>query len=99
MPWVRDINDLYDFLSLVIVHAPDDFPHEDYLSEEEQLNLDGAFEELRRGVRLFEREFPGADRERGLNALLEEALSHYRAGDDIKGAHILHQFEKRIHRP
>jgi hypothetical protein len=96
MRWVRDIDSFYDFISLVVVHAPDEFPVEDYLPDDEQLNLERAFAELRKGVDFVERDFPGADRERGLNALLAEALALYRAGEDVKAAHLLQDFEAKI---
>jgi hypothetical protein len=98
MAWVRDIDSFYDFIGFVIVSAPDEFPREDYLSDDEQLNLDRAFSELRHGVELVEKDFPGADRGRGLNAILDEALALYRAGEDVKAAHLLHDFEQKIFR-
>jgi hypothetical protein len=96
MSWVRDIDSFYDFISLVVVSAPDDFPVEDYLSDDEQLNLERAFAELKKGVEFVERDFPGADRDRGLNAMLDEALALYRAGEDVKAAHLLQDFEAKI---
>ena len=96
MSWVRDIDSFYDFISLVVVSAPDGFPIEDYLSDDEQLNLDRAFAELRRGVQFVERDFPGADRERELNAMLDQALALYQKGEDVKAAHLLQDFEAKI---
>ena len=96
MSWVRDLNTFYDFISLVVVHAPDEFPVEDYLPDDEQLNLERAFAELRKGVAFVDRGLPGADRERGLTAMLDEALRLYRAGEDVKAAHLLQDFEARI---
>jgi hypothetical protein len=96
MPWVRDIGSLYDFLGYVVLRAPNRFPREDYLSDEEQMTLNRAFAELRQGVRLVEKDFPGADAKRGLSAILEQALALYRAGDDVGGAHKLQDFERLI---
>lgn len=96
MNWVRDIDSFYNFISLVVVHAPDNFPVEDYLADEEQLTLERAFSELRKGVSLVDQDFPGADRERGLSAMLDEALCLYQRGEDVKAAHLLQDFEAKI---
>jgi len=98
MPWVRDIDSLHDFIGYVVLSAPDRFPREDYLSEAEQMNLERAFAELRRGVTLVEKDFPGADRERGLSVILDKALVTYRNGDEVAGANLLQDFEKLIFR-
>jgi hypothetical protein len=96
MAWVRDIGSLHNFIGYVVLRAPDRFPREDYLSEEEQMNLDRAFAALREGVALVERDFPGADVGRGLNSVLDKSLACYRAGDDVAGAHLLQDFERLI---
>jgi hypothetical protein len=89
MAWIKNLNTLRDFLSLVIVHAPDDFPREDYLSDDEQLNLESAFAELYGGLR-----FLPVDRQMTrLRSLLDEALAAYRSGNDMEGAHVLQSFE------
>ena len=94
MAWVRDISSLHDFIGYVVLSAPNQFPKEDYLSDAEQMNLERAFDELRRGIALIEKDFPGADVERGLSLVLDESLAHYRAGDELRGAHRLQDFEK-----
>ncbi|MBZ9665235.1 hypothetical protein H3221_010775 [Pseudomonas sp. LMG 31766] len=94
MNWVRDSKTLKDFLSLVIVHAPDDFPEEDYLKADEQLNLERAFAELRKGVTVLASSNSKIEVDSKLNAILDKALLAYRSGDDIQGAHTLHEFEK-----
>ena len=96
MAWVRDIDSLYNFIGYVVLRAPDRFPKEDYLSEAEQMTLERAFVELRRGIALVEADFPGADVQRGLSARLEEALALYQSGDDVAGAHKLQEFESLI---
>jgi len=96
MAWVTDIDSLYNFIGYVVLSAPDRFPKEDYLSDAEQMNLDRAFAELRAGVAIVEREFPGADQQRGLSSLLDRSLSYYRAGDEVQGAHLLQDFEQLI---
>jgi hypothetical protein len=89
MAWIKKLNTFRDFLSLVIVHAPDDFHKEDYLSEDEQLSLESAFAELYGGLRFLPVDRPMAH----LRSLLDEALAAYRSGNDVRGAHVLHSFE------
>jgi exonuclease VII small subunit len=96
MEWIKDINSLYDFIGYVVLRAPDRFPKEDFLSESEQMNLEKAFIELQNGIKLIEREFPGADKERGLSMLLERALASYRNGETVSGAHLLQEFEALV---
>lgn len=94
--WVTDISSLYDFIGYVVLRAPDRFPREDFLSDHEQMTLDLAFIELRRGIQLIEADFPGADEARGLSALLDRSLASYRSGDDVLGAHTLQDFQDSI---
>lgn len=96
MSWVRDIDSFYNFIGYVINRAPNSFPIEDYLPDDEQLNLDRAFNELRYGVSLIETGVADAKKRQKLLSLLDEALAAYRGGADIKGAHLLHDFESQI---
>ena len=95
MGWVHDRKSLRDFISLVIVHAPDDFPVEDYLGPDEQLNLYMAFNELRNGIGLLASSGVDAEQIKSLLAILDSAYAEYQAGNDIKEAHALHEFESR----
>lgn len=91
--WVRDARALYDFIGYVVVYAPDGFPVEDYLQPHEQMTLDLAFDELRHGIGLLQLPAPRAQ---ALQALLDTALQHYRSGDDVRGAHVLQDFEQAL---
>ena len=95
MPWVTSISTLRDFLSLVIVHAPDGFPQEDFLEQHEQLNLDSSFQELRHGLSLMDSSGLSASSAAHLANILDASLAAYRAGDDISGAHLLQDFESQ----
>jgi hypothetical protein len=94
--WVRDLDSLYDFIGYVVLSAPDRFPKEDYLADHEQMTLQRAFQELRKGIAFVEQDFPGADRQRGLSVALDEAMTSYKKGDDVRGAHRLQDFQKLI---
>jgi len=94
--WVRDINSLYDFISYVVVYAPNDFPSEDYLETHEQMTLDMAFSELRRGIPFVAESHPNPNIAKDLNLILDEAFQFYSLGDDVKGAHRVQDFEALI---
>lgn len=96
MAWVRNIGGYVDFISYVLLSAPDDFPEEDYLSRDEQMNLEKAFEELRNGMHFVDEVIAdGATRVR-LRDLLDASLCAYQAGRDVEGAHLLQDFEKLV---
>ena len=96
MAWVRDIDSFYNFIGYVINRAPNTFPVEDYLAPDEQLNLDRAFVELRHGVELMDAEIVDAQKREKLLSLLDDSIAAYRTGEDVKGAHLLHDFESLI---
>jgi hypothetical protein len=96
MSRIKDIDSLYNFIGYVVLCAPDQFPQRDYLRAEEQMNLEGAFAELSRAIALVERDFPGADEQRGLSTTLSRALACYKDGDTLSGAHALQDFQDLI---
>lgn len=96
MPWIKNLNGFLDFLSLVIVHAPDGFPKEDYLPDEEQLTLESAFKEIKSGMSFVEPKISSDTVLDTLRARLDQALALYRQGDEVKGAHVLQDFEQLL---
>lgn len=96
MTWIKNFAGFIDFLSLVIVHAPSDFPKEDYLREDEQLTLESAFKELRDGMRFVRPKVANEAMFGALNGQLDQALVAYRQGEDVKGAHLLQDFERLL---
>ena len=94
--WIQDLNSLWDFIGYVVLSAPNDFAEEDYLQPDEQMNLERAFEQLRNAMNLIKpSKLNDAKRSEALS-LLEESLNSYRAGDDVKGAHLLQDFQVLI---
>ena len=77
----------------MVAYAPDGFPAEDYLQPDEQLDLEKAFHELFRGMDLVDIASRDPICDRKLRAILQESLQAYRSGDDIKGAHLIQDFE------
>ncbi len=89
----RAIRDYHDFLSYVIVSAPNRFPVEDYLSPEEQMHLEKAFAQLTREFDSVDLRVKDGQARRLLRELLQMALEAYQSGHDIRGAQILQEFE------
>lgn len=86
---VKSVDDLWDFIGYVVLRAPDRFPREDYLADEEQMTLEVAFEVMRRAISVAYPE-PGAEDKRSwLADALSRSLTAYRQGDTPGGAHIL----------
>ena len=96
MAWVRDISSFYDFIGYVVLRAPNRFPHEDYLPNDEQMTLEKAFSELQNGLSLVEKDHPGACASRKLHDLLNSSLAEYQNGNEVKGAHLLQDLQNLI---
>lgn len=96
MAWVRDLDSLYNFIGYVVLRAPDQFPREDYLRDDEQLTLEKAFEELRTGVQFVQAESPERQISSELQGILDQSLALYRAGERVAAAHRLQDFSFAI---
>jgi len=94
MQWVTSVDDLYDFIGYVVLSAPNSFPIEDYLLPEQQMTLDMAFDELRRGIDLCH--MADDAKRRRLSSVLDQALAAYQAGDAFRGAHLVQDFQDLI---
>ena len=92
--WVYDADSFYDFLGLVAQCAPD-FPEEDFLSADEQLDLDSAFRELFAGLQFLRDRISPADLLAGRH-LLEKSLEAFSLGDEIKGSHFLQELDRLL---
>ncbi len=98
MDWVKDIDTFYNFIGYVINRAPDRFPVEDYLKDDEQINLDKAFVELHKGIELLDFRVADENHKKKLKEMLVASLAAYQAGNDVKGAHILQDLEGEIYK-
>lgn len=93
---VESVDDLWDHIAYVLAYAPDKFPHRDFLSPDQQMTLDRAFEQLREGVTLAYPEEAFSDKRAKLFTLLDHSYTAYKAGDEQKAGHILNEFEDNI---
>ncbi len=93
MRWIKNLNDLLDFLSYMVSDAPDEFPEEDYLSSDDQMNLEKAFKILNSSMEFVKEKISNSDQLKKLQSLLDKSNAAYTNGEDVKGAHILQEFE------
>lgn len=99
MAKIRSVDHLYNLIGYVVLSAPDSFPIEDYLEPAQQMTLDKAFAQLREGVEVAYPDDFHPEKKPMLYALLDQSLAAYRAGEDVKGAHLLQEFQDNIFEP
>jgi hypothetical protein len=93
---IKSADQLYNFIALVVVCAPDRFPQEDYLTADQQMTLHEAFEKLRGGIDVLYPEPQWAEKRQALRDILRGSLSAYESGDRIEGARLVHEFQDSI---
>lgn len=93
---ITDTGAYRDFFTLVMVYAPD-FPEEDYLAAEEQLDLDTAFEILREGLGVVRPRLNDLEIEMVKRAL-DVSEAAFRAGDERTGGRTMQDLEDRLFR-
>lgn len=96
MDWISSFESYMDFISYVLLSAPNDFPREDFLSEEDQMDLESAFAELRNGIHFLDRRISADLGRTELISLLDASLQEYRRGSESSGAILLQDFEQKI---
>ncbi len=96
---MESVDDLWNRIAYVLLCAPDDFPVEDFLADDQQMNLDRAFEQLRQGVQIAYPEASFADKRVMLYNILDQSYAHYKAGETIKAGHLLNDFQDNIFKP
>lgn len=93
MKRINNSQDYLNFLSVVIVSAPNKFREFDFLHPEEQMSLATAFEELHQGLKYLVGTL-AAEKMQALQRILNDSLEAYQSGEDICGAHLLQDFEE-----
>lgn len=93
---VKTVESLWNHIAYVRGYAPDLFPREDFLSDDQQMNLDRAFEQLRQGVEVAYPEPSYASKRATLNGILDRSYAAYKAGEDIAAGHLLNEFQDNI---
>ena len=98
---MQDITDLWNRVSYLVLCAPDSFPVDDFLSDDDQMTLDKWFSQLHEGISIAypKNKFSGAaydDLRHHLKAYLDDARTAYDAGEVVKAAHLLQDFRNEI---
>lgn len=93
---METMEDLWNHIAYVLGCAPDRFPHEDFLPDNQQMNLERAFEQLRQGVAIAYPEIAFADKRAALNGILDQSYAAYKAGEEVKAGHLLNDFQDGI---
>jgi hypothetical protein len=93
---MESVDDLWDHIAYVMAYAPDQFPYRDFIPDDQHMNLDRAFEQLRQGVEIAYPEASFADKRGLLHGILDQSYAQYQAGENIKAGHLLNDFQDNI---
>jgi hypothetical protein len=78
---LKSMDELWDFIGYVVLCAPDKFPRRDYLADNEQMNLEIAFETLQVAIAMAYPEEGFAEKRLWLEDALKRSLVAYKQGD------------------
>lgn len=84
------------FLTLVLTDAPDRWIKEDFLKDEDQLDLEKAFTLLRDKFYFVEERVKDPQKLAEIRELLEATYAAYKAGDSRQGAFLIQDYEALI---
>ncbi|WP_135212073.1 hypothetical protein [Vitreimonas flagellata] len=93
---VKHFDAYIGFITVVLGDAPDRWIREDFLTEEQQLNLERAFEILRTKFHLVEERLERRSAAPKILETLERCYAAYKAGDGRQGAFLIQDFEELI---
>lgn len=98
---MSDLEDLWNHVGYVVLCLPDQFPVEDFLSDEDQMTMEKGYEQLHQGINIAypPDQYKGKDYDDLRNHLasyLLESRKAYDMGDVVKGAHLLQDFRNAI---
>ena len=85
-----------DFISTVVLCAPDSFPTRNWLQPSEQPNLERAFQTLKDHFTLVRERVSGEALLDRMETELTSALRDYQAEDEVSGAKHLQAFERMV---
>lgn len=93
---MENIDDLWNHIAYVLGCAPDRFPYRDFLPDNQQMNLDRAFEQLYQGVVIAYPEPSFEEKRQHLNDILNRSYAAYKEGEEIAAGHLLNEFQDNI---
>ena len=92
----HDLHSFKDYVVYVYACAPDLFPLEDWRAADDQMNVERAFEGLRYGLDLTEKETGKTELVVQCRKLVDDAYSEYVAGRELEGQRKLEDVEKLL---
>jgi len=93
---IKTVDDLWELIAYVVLYAPNDFPYLDFLDDDEQMNFELGFKQLRQGVEIAYPDDFHPEKREGLYTLLEQSYTAYEMSDRVKGVQLLQEFEENI---
>ena len=93
---METVDDLWNHIAYVLGCAPDQSPVEDFLPDDQQMNLDLAFEQLRQDVQIAYTEESFLEKRVFLNDILDQSYDNYKKGENIKTGHFLNDLQNNI---
>lgn len=90
--WCENLTDVIDFMALVSSAAPDRFPTE----EDPTLCLDVAFDELRRGLKVSEKQIRDPEVIKRGYEIFDKAYEHYKADHIREGNDLMVEFQYEL---
>lgn len=85
------LSEFHDHIGMLVLAAPGRLPEE--YGESQARALVEAFKELDEGFHFVEKKVKDPAKLAQLRQLLKDSLAAYQAGDEMKGAHLLQDFE------
>lgn len=93
---IESLPDLRARISWIVLSAPDEFPTTGSFGSDQAKNLVAAFALLDDAFPLVEKKIGDPARLARLQQMLKDSLAAYQQGDDIKGAHLLQDFQNAV---
>jgi hypothetical protein len=94
----KDLHGFKDYVGFVILCTPDEFPIDDWLKPEAQMNLERAFVGLRYGLDVTTAEKGESEVVATCRQLVEEAYAMYQVGHDIEGQKKLEEMDQLLNK-
>jgi hypothetical protein len=93
---VNNLDEFKRLLRVIVLCAPDKFPVRDFLQPCDQLTLESAYSDLRGGMKFVAGQIRDTTKIGELQCMLDQSLSLYQAGERVKAAHLLQDFEDAV---
>jgi len=93
---IRELSDLNDLVGFTVLVAPDRFPINGTFGPDQVKNLCTAFELINDGFPFIEKKIKDPVKLAQLRQIIDSALAAYQNDENIKGAHLLQDFQNTV---